>query len=135
MTEPNLKRDASKSMPGNIKAAAILTLLSGVFNVLSSALWSCGALGGVVNTSGVSLLLCLAFIPGVPIGVYGAWTGYRHLTAPPGVALRRPLLPVGLQIVGLLSCSMLSVCMSIVALSLLSTREAIEHYERPVDHG
>ena len=110
--------------------ASLLTLIAGILNVLASCLFSCGTLGGIPETAGLSLLFIIFFLPGVPIGLYGAYQGFMQLTIPPGESRPRPLLPAALQLVGLLSCSMISVCMGVVAVALLSTQEAKDHYER-----
>ncbi len=108
--------------PGKVTTAGVLMMIAGGANIILSGLFSCGALGGSIQTFGGSLL-CLPFtLVLLPVGVAGIWYGFRLMSPTPPNA-QHAIRAAGAQLIGVTNCSMLAAGLSIIALVFLNDPE------------
>jgi hypothetical protein len=105
--------------PTQIQTIGILHLIGGIMNLIAGASWTlAGFLNGLL-TFGIGCVFCLPAFITIPVGIFELLSGIKHLSSDHR-GLKEPKTVAIAEIVSGLGCSMISMIMGIVTLTMLN---------------
>jgi hypothetical protein len=121
-----------RGKPGKVQALAIMTLIDGILNIVVVGLgWILGIIGGIVGTAGVGffiLVCCPVPIYAIVLGILEIIAATKLLPEPAKVQEFPKYLAI-MQIINIISGSILSIVTGILALVFANDPEVVAYFQ------